>query len=685
MVSNRRLTTAITVVIVAMTAISVFCMDDPWYLKLALLLPCVAIGCRRIPRPLSGIDIAVLLIWVSDVAQCLTSVNASSSVLSLGPSTTALAVYALVRCGTNRRMLVSGICCIGLILAITMCGTFIVFKRAVLDAAFENSYNFRYLLNPMGLTLNMATSMLLITSGFCFIGKSRWAVAAGTLVCFAIMLSFSRGAILSLMLMAVMTAIFVRPWKEGLKLTVAIATAAVVAGTCCPKEFSTAIGMNRTASQQQSTMARINGMETALQTFMDKPITGHGQGNYMMATDRLNDPCHYRALTNMAPNWLSQIAVEKGATGLALYAALVAVAAMATWRGRHRRTTMVCACTLTALAFKEMTQSTMLYNTGGMTLTCIMLALLQPESTERRYSANTATAITAILALCLTALCSTSYRTTKLYRQTANAAALSKKGEFEKALFLLDNCGTDPYLETAKAVVEINAYTIKGDTAMLSRAYNRLQPSGQTDKLNASLAEYTKMLKGDTGNACNSDISDPTGYYKARVLYTAGEKIQATNAMARYVTLTPALLDIIMHDTMLTADTAFMQQLQATLLADKPGKNATPAENARYGYTAFRLGDTLSAEQSLLKATAQMPSYSTPWRILGQISEARGDTAQAHIYHNRHRLLSNGILWSGKAAGNAYTPGNASPQWRQTTTKYAMWHHIMLPSLSSNP
>lgn len=193
------------------------------------------------------------------------------------------------------------------------------------------------------------------------------------------------------------------------------------------------------------------------------------------------------------------------------------------------------------------------------------------------------------------------------------------------------------------------------------------------------------MLKGDTGNACNSDISDPTGYYKARVLYTAGEKIQATNAMARYVTLTPALLDIIMHDTMLTADTAFMQQLQATLLADKPGKNATPAENARYGYTAFRLGDTLSAEQSLLKATAQMPSYSTPWRILGQISEARGDTAQAHIYHNRHRLLSNGILWSGKAAGNAYTPGNASPQWRQTTTKYAMWHHIMLPSLSSNP
>ena len=80
------------------------------------------------------------------------------------------------------------------------------------------------------------------------------------------------------------------------------------------------------------------------------------------------------------------------------------------------------------------------------------------------------------------------------------------------------------------------------------------------------------MLKGDTGNACNSDISDPTGYYKARVLYTAGEKIQATNAMARYVTLTPALLDIIMHDTMLTADTAFMKQLQATLLADKPGK-----------------------------------------------------------------------------------------------------------------
>ena len=78
--------------------------------------------------------------------------------------------------------------------------------------------------------------------------------------------------------------------------------------------------------------------------------------------------------------------------------------------------------------------------------------------------------------------------------------------------------------------------------------------------------------------------------------------------MARYVTLTPALLDIIMHDTMLTADTAFMQQLQATLLADKPGKNATPAENARYGNTAFRLGDTLSAEQSLLKATAQKPS-----------------------------------------------------------------------------
>lgn len=679
------MTTAITVVIVAMTAISVFCMDDPWCLKLALLLPCVAIGCRRIPRPLSGIDIAVLLIWASDVAQCLTSVNASSSVLSLGPSTTALAVYALVRCGVNRRMLVSGICCIGLILAITMCGTFIVFKRAVMNAAFENSYNFRYLLNPMGLTLNMATSMLLITSGFCFIGKSRWADAAGTLVCFAIMLSFSRGAILSLILLAATLALFVRPWKEGMKRAGAIAVAAVIVGICCHGEFTTASGMNRTASQQQSTMSRVNGTEAALQVFMERPVTGHGTGNYMQATDRINDPDNSVALTNLAPNWLSQIAVEKGAAGLALYALLGIMAATATWRGRHRRTTIVCACTLTALAFKEMTQSTVLYRPGGMILTCIMLALLQPQGKEYSYSIKISVIGTAIFALCLIAVDTASYRATNLYNLTAKAAALSKNGEFEKALRILDNGGTYPYLETAKAIVEINAYTATGDTAILSRAYGRLQPSGQTDKLNASLAEYTKMLKGDTGNSCNTDISDPTGYYKARALYAAGQKIQTTNAMARYVTLTPALLDIIMHDTMLTADTAFMKQLQATLLADKPGKNATPAENARYGYTAFRLGDTLSAEQSLLKATAQMPSYSTPWRILGQISEARGDTAQAHVFYNRHRLLSDGILWSGKTAGNAYTPGNASPQWRQTATKYAMWHHIMLPSLSSNP
>lgn len=680
MTGSKRVCKTIAAIVAVVVAMAAFRMADEWNLKLLLLAPCVGYvlwrqGCRQ----WSAVDVAVGALWGYDVVQCFIAADTESAMAAMGPATTAMAVYWLARHGTDRRLLTGLLTVMAVALGAVFTGTFVVFRRAVADAGFGSCYDFRYLLTPLTMTPNMITSLLLALTGICLSsGRGRDTAAAG-FVAAAMLLSFSRGAILALGLLGATLAATLDGRREKLRTAAVVASAFAAVWLCCPREMTTALSMASTESQRLSAMSRVSGTQAAAAAFAEKPVTGHGPYSYITATDPWNDSTG--AITNLAPNWIAEIAVDKGAAGLALYAALGLTACAAVWRYRRNRATLVCGATLLALAFKEMTQSTVYGSTAGMTLVALLLALLQPPTTtEENKRDYVAAAIGMILiAGCAAAADIAGYRARQQTIITAKAAEECRKGDFEAAISTLDRLPANGAVNTAKAIVAINAFAAGNDTVRLSEAEKWLD-SGVADSLTAELRALTALMRNKPDGVRGRWSHIP--YEHAVWLGRSGRKSEALAALKRVVAEEPRLIDAVAGEPF-AMDSAFMAQLHEGLRADLMRNRAdlTPAIMARQGYLALRLGDTATAEARLRAATTAMPSYSTPWRLLAEISSSRGDTVAADLYTRRFQLLDNGIMNASAAFKTVSDTLTGSPQWGRIAVKYRIRHNTVLPPL----
>lgn len=75
-----------------------------------------------------------------------------------------------------------------------------------------------------------------------------------------------------------------------------------------------------------------------------------------------------------------------------------------------------------------------------------------------------------------------------------------------------------------------------------------------------------------------------------------------------------------------------------------PGPDAPAGEKARYGFLLHRFGMLPQAEAMLREAVAVMPSLSTPWRLLGEMAEARHDSVAARDCRKRYEVITRGAF-----------------------------------------
>ena len=166
----------IVLVIVAVIGMMLFFVNDPYGLKLILLLACIIWAKTFAFLNRTGIDRIVFLLWVYDIILCFTSINTFASVRVVRNSTALYFAYLLLRqvmeYPKSVRLLKQSICIVmGVALLLSLL-SFFIFRRSVLDAGFEDTYSFRFFL-PLGHNTNEWTTVLLGLPDchWCFIGR----------------------------------------------------------------------------------------------------------------------------------------------------------------------------------------------------------------------------------------------------------------------------------------------------------------------------------------------------------------------------------------------------------------------------------------------------------------------------------------------------------------------------------
>ena len=377
----------IVLVIVAVIGMMLFFVNDPYGLKLILLLACIIWAKPFAFLNRTGIDRIVFLLWVYDIILCFTSINTFASVRVVRNSTTLYFAYLLLRqvmeYPKSVRLLKQSICIVmGVALLLSLL-SFFIFRRSVLDAGFEDTYSFRFLFLPLGHNTNEWTTVLLGFAGLSLVlhrSGNDWRQVADLrpvdLVMGRYMAFLFTGGFYGFWHSYSFTIGCSSADKREIEVVGCIIFTVGKVSLFCSKEVIIT-RMYKTASQRQSTQGRMNATCSALNVFPLHLWFGAGTGNYTLAMDKELNQDTTQAYTTFAPNWVVQMLIEKGVIGLGLSVWLLACIVVQLWKARRNKVWVIAGCALWALALKEMTLSTLLSAPISVLLACVLLVYIQ--------------------------------------------------------------------------------------------------------------------------------------------------------------------------------------------------------------------------------------------------------------------------------------------------------------------
>lgn len=577
---KRIYTSSIAGLLVVLLALFLFKVEDPY--RVGLLL---AAGALWLLRPLpfrewSLLDGCVAALTLFDLCSCFYAACPIPAMNAAFYSVYMLTVYFVCRrLFAHERALqifrVGSLFPIGAALLLAVC-SFLVFRRSVLEAGFEDTYHFRFLFSPLGYITNIWAEVLLMLSGWICLMR-RWVLPLQLVCLVAILLSFSRGAYIALAVY-LLFALFFFPKTEKLRLLLPAGMAILLVVVFMPKEFNTTLQMDQTVSQQQSTQSRITATEAAWHVFKERPLLGYGNRNYMYAVDPLLGQDSTKPFTSIAPNLPVQLLVEKGIVGTLLYLFVGIVVCRILWRYRKRTDSRIIAAIGLAIFVKDMAQATWLNTPFLLFVSYLLGAYLQRDETITTETTRSAYLIPGI------------------------AIIVFIGWNIPQLPWMLDPTGND--LQEGNYE---KAYHRHPEDVQLRYLYAE---SIQADSILESLAEcYPKHSLYRSAYAWRS--------------YQQGDTATALDMMAEAIRYTPRLIAGEAMMRWQEQDSLFYLRIQQTVSAFRPAPDASPADYARYGYLAYAGRDTLRATGYLQQAVHALPNLATPWLLLGDTAKYR--------------------------------------------------------------
>ena len=609
---NKAVTAAAAVAVALAAGVALMQVRDPWLLVPWMLVAVLAVQPGQIvPRKVTWTDGAMAAVWVWSLAQMALTVNPLPTLFMALMQTAAMAAYLLAR-RTRPGALTAGVAAAGTVAALIVAGSFVVFRRNVLAAGFGSVYDFRFLFHPMHIHCNMLASAMVLAG---MPEKRRgWRIAAAALMWMAVALTFSRGAWLAMAVTWVGLMVGVRPLRLKLAIGVALLVAVLVVAGACPAETRTALSMASTQSQQLSARARLDGASASAEAFAARPLQGYGTGNYSLAVDRFTPDDSSAAYSSIPPNAISALAVEQGSAGLLIWGVLAVAVAATLWRFRRRRASAVGAAVIAGLCVKEMTQCSLWSSSGTMLMLALLLALIQPQA---HYGGRR-------------------WRRAGYAVLVVTAATLVTGLAVRSGLLPLHAPGTE---QLHRGIGALTCYHADGNRAARQMPYDRIPA-----QMHAA-ARWLRTGEPDAlfGAASLSPRNHTLRFLAARACLSVSDTAAAIEHLAASVRLAPRLTGDGFVDSLLRTRSEG-PVLRDSILARAPGPEASAGEKARYGFLLHRFGMLPQAEAMLREAVAVMPSLATPWRLLGEMAEARHDSVAARDCRKRYEVITRGAF-----------------------------------------
>lgn len=161
---------------------------------------------------------------------------------------------------------------------------------------------------------------------------------------------------------------------------------------------------------------------------------------------------------------------------------------------------------------------------------------------------------------------------------------------------------------------------------------------GEEERAQVTLEELTKCYPQNTLYQ----------YKLYRLLYDKGRKAEAAEHLEAAILLSPRVLGMEDIRMLEKADSCFYHHLLDNLLSRHPVNTDRPSDFARYGFIAFFCGRMNEAERFLSQAVTEMPNLSTPWRLLGEVKQKKGENEVAEVCLRKYKLLTFGAFTNSK-------------------------------------
>ncbi|MBO7496868.1 MAG: O-antigen ligase family protein [Salinivirgaceae bacterium] len=320
---------------------------------------------------LTVVDYCFMAICAIEIISCFNSIYKPNSEGTVLKTLIMTILYFFVRTFVTHRIQMRYLCdvitCFAAFLSVTTLMFFVFHAQKYSELGSLEQYKGFY--RPFGMLSNDWATVLLCLLPFSTIGtlnadgkKRLWFAAANCLNITCILVSFSRGAYISLALFIMASVAFsaMRGASRRTTLLLGAVTALAFALTLpVADSVLTTIRMNKTVSQQKSVEGRLTKYDEALKVFKEQPLLGVGGGNYTLAVERYCNAGQNDIFSPRCTNTYLQLLAERGIIGFCVYAALfVAVLLTAFRRARRGNADAgILLAAILALIFREVTFS----------------------------------------------------------------------------------------------------------------------------------------------------------------------------------------------------------------------------------------------------------------------------------------------------------------------------------------
>ena len=634
----------------------------------------------------SYLDIGFLFILLSEIISYINSEYSINSFHSLSNYIILLFIYIFYKyifIDTVKKELFKKIFLFySMVLALLTILFFWYFRLILASVDFIELNNFKNLYNPFGIFSNIWVAIFLLLIPFNLLilnKKNKKLVFFNVLLTIAcIIISFSRGAYLSLFVFVILTNIFlVSILKKKILLFNALFLLLLISSSFFVKnDVLDTISFNKTVSQKRSIDSRISQWKSV--NIKSHPVLGWGQGNFILSQYSDPHPTEDKGFLLRIDNLYFQILIERGGIGLASYLLLFIIILIILYHNlkskkvskTNKLKVIIIFVGLTSFLIRELTFSSF-YNNSVYFTTFHLIFFLIPFDTKIKTLSISSTLKKYIIFFLLTLFLFLIFKTGKTFLiKKYNTTFIDNynKNEIDKSIKNINKAIKLSPQDIILNKHKILAATINSIHINISKDNPKLLSFININKtiLLHSLNSYQKVL--------NKNNYDSEIYHNMGWLYFAlEEKDKAKDYFDKAIQLDPYnyafLISKLLYDIkysfkkelisnqlskILRYDPEILESLfyvefsekypliaiNSKKLAIESLKNSTnPILKARLARLLLDSNPKKSL-QLLNQITSSLPNMSRPWMYKGFLTnKLKNDSISAELFFNRSILL----------------------------------------------